>query len=61
MIVNNESSEIIRMFYSAFDEFLPKEKREVTKGKAAFFPQHLHSEIEKMNIWYGLKNSFFNL
>jgi putative glutathione S-transferase len=39
------------MFYSAFDEFLPEQEREATKGKAGFFPQHLQSEIEDLNAW----------
>lgn len=49
--MSNESSEIIRMFYSAFDEFLPDEEREATKGKAGLFPKHLRSEIEELNAW----------
>jgi putative glutathione S-transferase len=50
-IVNNESSEIIRIFYTAFDEFLPEEKREATKGEAGLFPEHLRGEIDAMNDW----------
>ncbi|KAF1981294.1 glutathione transferase [Aulographum hederae CBS 113979] len=50
-IVNNESSEIIRIFCSAFDEFLPVEKREVSKGAAALLPSHLEKEIDEMNAW----------
>jgi len=50
-IVNNESSEIIRMFYDAFDALLPEEQRESTKGQAGFFPLHLRGEIEAMNEW----------
>lgn len=50
-IVNNESSEIIRIFYDAFDQLLPEDKREATKGKAGIFPEHLHAEIEAMNEW----------
>ncbi|KAF2670390.1 hypothetical protein BT63DRAFT_424333 [Microthyrium microscopicum] len=50
-IVNNESSEIIRMFYSAFDEFLPVERREETKGEAGLFAPHLRADIEAMNNW----------
>jgi putative glutathione S-transferase len=50
-IVNNESSEIIRMLYDAFDEFIPEKSRELTKGKAGLFPEHARTEIEKMNDW----------
>ncbi|CAG8757677.1 3706_t:CDS:2, partial [Racocetra persica] len=44
-IVNNESSEIIRMFNDAFDEFVPE-----TKGKT-FYQKHLESEIDNINSW----------
>ncbi|CAG8546534.1 15818_t:CDS:10 [Dentiscutata erythropus] len=44
-IVNNESSEIIRIFNDAFDDFVPE-----TKGKT-FYPKQLASEIDKINDW----------
>ncbi|KAJ9640113.1 hypothetical protein H2201_008628 [Coniosporium apollinis] len=50
-IVNNESSEIVRMFYTAFDALLPEEKRESTKGSAGLLPPHLQADIEEMNEW----------
>ena len=50
-IVNNESSEIIRIFYDAFDKLLPSEKREESKGEAAFLPPHLTKNIDAMNEW----------
>jgi len=50
-IVNNESSEIIRMLYNEFDEFVPIELREKSKGKGGLFPPHLRDEIETMNEW----------
>lgn len=50
-MVNNESSEIIRMLYSEFDALVPEGLREVTKGKQALFPEHLRQEIEAMNEW----------
>jgi len=45
-IVNNESSEIIRMFNSAFNQFLPEEK-----AKLDFYPEHLRKEIDELNAW----------
>ena len=50
-IVNNESSEIIRMFYSAFDGLLPEHLREEEKPGGGFYPQHLRKEIDDMNEW----------
>jgi putative glutathione S-transferase len=49
--VSNESSEILRMFFDGFDEFLPPHQREVNKGVAAFRPSHLLTEIDKLNAW----------
>jgi len=42
-IVNNESSEIIRMFNSAFNE--------ITGNKLDFYPQKLRNEIDKINAF----------
>jgi putative glutathione S-transferase len=54
-IVNNESSEIIRMLYSEFDEFLPEEKREKI---SPLLPESLKKEIDEMNEWvYDLINN----
>ena len=50
-IVNNESSEIIRMFYTAFDHLLDPSLRESTKGTAGLFPAHLQASIDAMNAW----------
>ncbi|RVD89604.1 uncharacterized protein DFL_000606 [Arthrobotrys flagrans] len=50
-IVNNESSEIIRMFYTAFDEFLPESEREVNKTGGGYYPENLRKEIDEMNEW----------
>ncbi|KAI9787277.1 MAG: S-glutathionyl-(chloro)hydroquinone reductase [Peltula sp. TS41687] len=45
-IVNNESSEIIRMMYTEFDDLLPEEYK-----KFDLFPEDLRSDIEEMNDW----------
>ncbi|KAI9707289.1 MAG: hypothetical protein M1836_000249 [Candelina mexicana] len=47
-LVSNESSEIIRMLYTEFDEFLPEEKREAA---LKIYPENLRNEIEDMNEW----------
>ncbi|KAF2714823.1 glutathione S-transferase [Pleomassaria siparia CBS 279.74] len=50
-IVNNESSEILRMFIENFDDFLPPNRREANKGPAALIPQRLRSDIDTLNAW----------
>ncbi|KAI1076222.1 glutathione S-transferase [Whalleya microplaca] len=50
-LVNNESSEIIRMLYSEFDAFVPAAFREAAKPGGGFYPAHLRSEIDAMNEW----------
>ncbi|KAG6807274.1 hypothetical protein H0H92_008162 [Tricholoma furcatifolium] len=45
-IVNNESSEILRMFNDAFNDLLPPEK-----GALDLYPEHLRKEIDEVNEW----------
>jgi putative glutathione S-transferase len=45
-IVNNESSEIIRMFYTAFDSLLPEKFASID-----LFPEALRKDIDAMNEW----------
>jgi putative glutathione S-transferase len=45
-IVNNESSEIIRMFYTEFDDILPEKFKNVN-----LFPTNLQKQIEETNEW----------
>lgn len=50
-VVNNESAEIIRMFYSAFDSLLPPERQAKGQPSGGYLPSDLASEIEAMNDW----------
>lgn len=51
--MNNESSDIIRMFNSAFNHLLPKEKAELD-----LYPESLRPEIDEINKWvYDTVNS----
>lgn len=50
-IVSNESSEIIRMFYTEFDALLPEELRESSKPNGGLLPKELEAEIDEMNKW----------
>ena len=45
-IVSNESSEILRMFYTEFDELLPEKYQKVN-----LFPKDLQAQIEETNSW----------
>lgn len=45
-IVNNESSEIIRMFNTAFNDQLPEDK-----AKIDIYPKALRGEIDALNEW----------
>lgn len=50
-IVNNESSEIIRMFWTEFDDLVEPMHREANKHGKGFYPEHLQKEIDEMNDW----------
>lgn len=45
-IVNNESSEIIRMFNTAFNDFIPP-----AKASLDYYPANLQAEIDDLNEW----------
>jgi putative glutathione S-transferase len=54
-IVNNESSEIIRIFNTAFNHLVPDDKAALD-----FYPADLRAEIDDINAWvYDDINSAF--
>lgn len=54
-IVNNESSEIIRIFNRAFNDFLPNDKASLN-----LYPEELRAEIDGLNEWvYSTVNGSF--
>ncbi|KAJ4860056.1 hypothetical protein T069G_05044 [Trichoderma breve] len=44
-------TEIIRMLYSEFDEFLPEHLREENRPGKGLYPPQLRAEIDEMNDW----------
>jgi putative glutathione S-transferase len=50
-IVNNESSEIIRMFYTEFDDLLPEKFREQSHPAGGYYPESLKEQIDQFNEW----------
>ncbi|KAF8814668.1 hypothetical protein BYT27DRAFT_7081391 [Phlegmacium glaucopus] len=55
-IVNNESSEIIRMFNHAFNDFIPAEKAAID-----LYPKDLRPQIDQLNDWIypGINNGVY--
>lgn len=50
-IVNNESSQIVRMLISSFDSYLRPELREVNKPGGGLLPERLKGSIDGLNSW----------
>jgi glutathionyl-hydroquinone reductase len=52
-VVNNESSEIIRMFNNEFNDLLSPEQ-----AKLNYYPEELRKDIDEINAWvYDTINS----
>ncbi|KAF5862856.1 hypothetical protein ETB97_011096 [Aspergillus alliaceus] len=60
-IVNNKSSEIIRMFYTELDHLLPDDLREVNKPGGGFYPLYLRNDIDEMNKWVAYEGNLYPL
>lgn len=41
----------MRMFIDVFDQFLPPERQEASKGPAALIPTNLRNDIDHLNAW----------
>ncbi len=50
-IVNNDSSQIVRMLISSFDSHLSPELREVNKPGGGLLPESLEGSIDELNSW----------
>ncbi|KAI0127091.1 glutathione S-transferase [Xylariales sp. AK1849] len=50
-MVNNESSEIIRMLYVEFDDLLPEQYRESSQPGGGLYPEGLRPDIDGINEW----------
>jgi putative glutathione S-transferase len=51
LIVNNESSDIMRMLYESFGDLLPEDQREVNRPRGGLYPPALRPQIDAMNKW----------
>lgn len=61
-IVSNESADIIRFFYTEFDDLLPVEKRTGAGGGGGdYYPEDLRESIDGINGWIydGLNNGVY--
>ena len=63
VMVNNESSEILRMLASEFDHLLPETQREANKPGGGLYPEHLRAEIDALNdqIYHTLNNGVYKV
>jgi glutathionyl-hydroquinone reductase len=50
-MVNNESSEILRMFWSEFEDLIPTDRRNENLPGGGFYPENLRKDIDELNEW----------
>lgn len=60
-IVSNESSEIIRMFYTEFDHLLPEADRESSRPGGGLYPEQLRNDIDELNdmVYHTVNNGVY--
>jgi glutathionyl-hydroquinone reductase len=51
VIVNNESGEMMRMFYDCFDHLLPEDRHAENMPGGGLYPKSLQGQIDAMNEW----------
>lgn len=63
LLVNNESSEILRMLASEFDDIVPEDVREANKPNGGLYPENLRSEIDTLNeqVYHTLNNGVYKV
>ena len=63
VLVNNESSEILRMLASEFDDFVPEELREINQPNGGLYPEALRPEIDDLNerVYNDVNNGVYKV
>lgn len=63
LLVNNESSEILRMLASEFDDIVPEDAREANQPNGGLYPESLRAEIDALNekVYHTLNNGVYKV
>lgn len=63
VMVNNESSEILRMLISEFDDLLPEQLREANCPGGGLYPEHIREEIDALNekVYHAVNNGVYKV